>query len=69
MECAHDKFDNGLRFSEIEGSIPIYFTNPANRKKRHDEWKQIVNIEETLWQEKSNQNKAHGVSIPKISGS
>lgn len=60
VECAHDKYDNGIRFSEIEGSIPIYFTNPANRRKRHDdEWKQIVKTEETLWKEKFNRSKVH----------
>ena len=39
--------------------MPIYFINPDNRKRRHEQWQQIVKDDEEWWNGMQDPNDSH----------
>ena len=49
VDCAHDKLDETIMFSDVGVILPIHYLNEDVRNARHQLWQSIVKVEEQYW--------------------
>ena len=42
VDCAHDKRDEAVRFSDAGSILPVYYLNSDVRNARHNLWQNVL---------------------------